>query len=364
MKSIKIGGCFSLFYILSISILTSVASLPDVAHADVLCVQKKNGQLKVFRKRATCPKNWTSLDSNSLNVKQGDPGPQGPAGPQGATGERGAKGETGSTGPKGDNGTSVSKNEITEIIKKEINYIHTNFGAIGENDCFFSAGGVDRNTTFTGVATTAPAGFYLKSIYPYTLTVTSRQGLVSTSNRIGAIFCKADSMVDTAEYPTYAELMAKCPWGFTDTDIDCRTPSTRSVEIGEKVILPALSSGKDNTLNTVVLDLPPGKYRIHGSGGYSNISGGGQVGFFVSQDGTLPPLPVGYGTNTNANYKDKEYALDYPWLSLIERHGGDKGLNNMWLITDKEFTLTSNSHVYATIGNANVNGTLYVEKLD
>lgn len=95
---VRISTLFSVL----IATIISVAAFQTSANADVLCVQKK-GALKVFRKRSTCPKGWTTLNGEGLNVK-GDAGPQGPAGPAGAAGAAGKQGDKGATGATGAQG--------------------------------------------------------------------------------------------------------------------------------------------------------------------------------------------------------------------------------------------------------------------
>lgn len=77
--------------------IISLAVVLPSAQADVLCVEKKgtSGQIKVFRKRSTCPKNWAPLNSDF--TAQGPTGPQGPQGVQGPKGDAGKDGANGVT---------------------------------------------------------------------------------------------------------------------------------------------------------------------------------------------------------------------------------------------------------------------------
>jgi Collagen triple helix repeat (20 copies) len=105
-KKLNLHLPIKLFASLAISIVTVSA----YAHADALCVKNKGGQLKVFRKRASCPKGWTVLNANFFATSAGPQGPQGPAGatgpqgPAGATGPAGAQGAQGIQGPTGAQG--------------------------------------------------------------------------------------------------------------------------------------------------------------------------------------------------------------------------------------------------------------------
>jgi Collagen triple helix repeat (20 copies) len=92
----------TLFAKLSLALIISTLAFNLHAYADALCVKNKGGQLKVFRKRASCPKGWQLVNADFFNIKAG---PQGPKGDTGASGKDGTKGDKGDVGPQGLQGT-------------------------------------------------------------------------------------------------------------------------------------------------------------------------------------------------------------------------------------------------------------------